>query len=77
VAIGDPALGEVVWGEFECDPIAGEYADAIATKLAGEVCKNGAFLIELYAVETAWELFYYGSSDFYAIFFAHFPRKMF
>jgi hypothetical protein len=37
VAVCDPALGEIVRGEFHCDAISGENTDSIPAEFAGEV----------------------------------------
>ena len=74
VAVGDAALGKVVGRHFQGDSVACQYADAVAAEFSGEVGQDGAVLIELYAEQTAGELFDDGSGDFNTVFFTHCPR---
>ena len=73
VAVSDSALGQIVRGKFQGNPVARQHSNAVAAQLAGQVGEHRSFLIQLYAEQSAWEFFYNGSSNFNAIFFAHPP----
>lgn len=73
MAVSDAAFGEVVWRKLEGDSITGEDADTIAAQFTGEVGQDGSFLVQLNAKLSGRELFYDGTCDFNAIFFAHLP----
>src|SRR5579883_2419047 len=75
VAVGDPALGQIVGGKFQRNAIARQNADSIAAELAGQMGQYGAVLVELHAEQAAWEFFNNGASDFNIIFFAHSPPR--
>jgi hypothetical protein len=49
VAVGDPALGQVVGGKLQGHAISGQNPDAIAAEFAGQMGQYGAVLIELHA----------------------------
>ncbi len=73
MTISDAALGQIVRRNLQGDAIARQNADAIAAKLARQVRKHGAFLIQLHAEQAAGEFLNNGSGYFNAIFFAHYP----
>ena len=73
MAVGDPALGQIVGRKLERDAVTRQYADAVAAKLSSQVGEDGAFLVELYTEQAAREFFNDGSSNFNAVFFAHYP----
>ena len=73
MAVGDSTFGQIVRREFQGDAISRENANAVAAEFAGEVRQNGPLLVKLNAEQSAGELFYYGSSHFNAVFFAHWP----
>jgi hypothetical protein len=70
VAERDPPLGEIVGGEFHSDAIASQNADAIAPEPSREMRENDAFMLELYAEQTAGKFFENGAGYFDAVFFA-------
>jgi hypothetical protein len=73
MAVGDSTLSQIVRREFQGDAISGENADPVTAEFPGEVRQNGPLLVKLNAEQSAGELFYYSSSDFDAVFFAHWP----
>ena len=46
VPVDDAALGEVVGGHLEIDPVAGEYLDAVAPEASGDVCQDRLAVLE-------------------------------
>ena len=75
MAVGDPALGQVVGGKLQGDAIPGQNPDAITAELAGQMGQYGAVLVKLHAEQTAGEFFNDGACDFNVIFFAHSPPR--
>ena len=47
------AFGEIVRGEFQCDFVARQDANAIAAKTTGQMRQNDALVFELYAEQAA------------------------
>jgi hypothetical protein len=73
VAVGDPALGEIVGGHFDRYAIAGQNTNSISSQFTGKVRQHNAFLIKLDAEEAAREFFHDGPSHLDTIFLAHLP----
>jgi hypothetical protein len=73
---GDPALGQIVWRQFQGDPVAGQNSDPVPPQSTGQVSQNDAIMLELHAEQTARELFQNSSGYFYAVFLAHKPLKI-
>src|ERR1700737_4949174 len=73
MAEGDSAFSEIVGREFQCDFIARQNANAIATQSARQMRQNDPFMFKLHAEQTAGELFQDRAGYFDAIFFTHTP----
>jgi hypothetical protein len=71
MAESDPALRQVVRGEFESDFIACQDANAIAAEAAGEMRQHNFFVVQLDAEESTGKFFQHGSGYFNAVFFTH------
>jgi hypothetical protein len=67
----DPALGQIVGGEFESDFVAGQNANAITAKPASQMGEDKAFVLKLDAEFTAGEFLDDRTLYFYAVFFTH------
>jgi hypothetical protein len=76
VPVGNAAFRQIVRRELHRDTIARQNADAISPELASQVSQNSAVLIDFHAEQTAGEFFYYGASDFDAVFFTHSPPEL-
>jgi hypothetical protein len=76
MAVRNAALGQIVGGEFQRDAISGQHSNSVAAEFARKVSQYGTILVQLNAELSSRKLFYDGTSDFDAIFFTHFPRKM-
>ncbi len=51
------ALGEIVRGKLQRDPIAGQHADSIAPETPGQMREHYAILFELYAEKATGKFF--------------------
>src|SRR6185312_3997882 len=71
VAVGDPALGQIVRGHFESHAVSGKDANAIAPELAGQMRQHRSLLVELNTEKSAGKLLHYRSCYFYTVFFTH------
>lgn len=71
MAIGDPALREVVGGHFEPHPITGQYPDVILAHFARDVGKDHVVIVEFYAEHRVWQRLEYRALDFKGLFFFH------
>ena len=76
MTVGNASLGQIVGGKLQGDTVAGQYANTVAAEPAGQVREHGTLLVQLNAELAAGELLNHGSSDFYAIFFAHRPLRV-
>jgi len=47
MAVGNPALGQVVWRELHSYAVACEYSDSISTEFASEVGEDGTIRVKL------------------------------
>jgi hypothetical protein len=73
VAVRDSTLRQIVRRQFHGHAVTRQHANAVAAQPAREMRQHGAFLIELNAELPAWKFLNNSSSDFDAVFFAHFP----
>ena len=69
------AFGEIVRGEFQCDLVARQNADAIASQPARQVSQHDPLVFQLHAEQTAGEFFQNRTGNFYAVLFAHSPPR--
>jgi hypothetical protein len=66
----DPALRQIVRGQFHGDPVTRQYTDTIPAQAASQVGQNYSFMFELHAEQTARKLLEHGAGNFNAVFFA-------
>lgn len=71
MAEGDPALRQVVRGEFEGDFVACQNANPVTAEASGQMGQHNFFMIELHAEESAGKFLQHGSGYFNAVFFTH------
>jgi hypothetical protein len=58
VPIRDAPSAEVVRGEFDLNPVAGQDADVVHPHLAADVCKHTVPVVEFDSEHCAWKRFY-------------------
>jgi hypothetical protein len=66
----DPALSQIVGGQFHRDPVTRQNADTIPPQAAGKVGQDYSFMFQLHAEQTARKLLEHGAGNFNAVFFA-------
>src|SRR5215208_5933407 len=45
--VGDPAAGQVVWGQLDADPVAGQDSDEVHPQLAADVGEHPVAVFQL------------------------------
>jgi hypothetical protein len=65
------AFGQVVRGKLKRDFVAGQNANAVTTKPAGEMGQHHSLMLELNTEQTARKFLKDGSGYFYAVFLTH------
>src|SRR5687768_9552246 len=69
--VGDPATGEVVWGQLDLDPVAGEDADEVHAHLAGHVREDAMPVLEFDPEHRVRQWLDHRSLDLDCIFLRH------
>ena len=73
-SIRDSALGQVVWSEFNSDPITTQDSDVMLSHFSRNMGNNDMLVVEFYAKLCVGEVFQYRPLHFYMFLFGHGPR---
>ena len=73
-SIRDSALGQVVWSEFNSDPITTQDSDVMLSHFSRNMGNDDMLVVEFYAKLRVGEVFQHRPLHFYMFFFGHGPR---